>query len=274
MQGKYLITVLITNYNTLDFVKLSLHSLGKLTKNNYKVLINDNGSKSEDIDELKRIAREDENVFVNFRESWNKQASFAHAEALDILTKMVDTKYTVVLDSDCTFLLKDWDERLINRLDEKTKIIGSPLPKGRSGLKPDNFPFQFAVMFETEIYKKLNISCMPRDISKGEDTCWEWKPKFINNGYKADIFVSKNTRDFKKGAFGKITGVSEYYLDGTNLVASHFGRGSSGSTVKYYDKWYFTLPVVSKITKKYTAVKEKKEWFKICNNIINKQIYA
>lgn len=271
MQKDYLISVLITNYNTLEFVKLSLHALKRLTKNKFKVLINDNGSKAKDLRELKKIAKENDNVILNFRKSEGKSASFAHAEALDILIKMVDTKYTVVLDSDCVFLLKNWDEYLINELDERIKIAGSPLPKGRSGLKPDDFPFQFAVLFDTKIYKSLNISCMPRDISKGEDTCWEWKPKFINKGYKASLFISRNTRDFKKGLFRGITGVSEYYIEGDKLIASHFGRGSSGSIVKYYDKWYFNLPFISKIIRQYTAIKEKREWFKICCNMVESQ---
>lgn len=271
MQREYLISVLITNYNTLDFVKLSLYALKKLTKNKFKVLINDNGSDVRNLAGLEEMAKENDNVILNFRKSENSNASFAHSEALDILIKMADTKYTAVLDSDCVFLLKNWDEYLISRLNEKIKIAGSPLPKEKSGLKPSNFPFQFAVLFETEVYKNLGISCMPRDISKGEDTCWEWKPKFINNGYKADIFVSKNTRDFKKGAFGHITGVSEYYINRNELIASHFGRGSSGSTVKYYDKWYFNFPFVSKITRKYMAIKEKRDWIRICYSIIDNQ---
>lgn len=270
MQDKYLLSILITNYNTLDFIKLSLLALKKLTGNKYKVLINDNGSRKTEVDELKRIRDANKNIFVNFRRSQYTHASYAHAEALDILIDMADTQYTAVLDSDCIFLLKDWDEVLINELDGKIKIIGTPLPQGRSGLKPYNFPFQFAVLFETKIYKDLKVSCMPKDILKGQDTCWEWMPKFINNGYEGRIFTVKNTRDFKDGPFKKIV-CEEYYLDDGRLIASHFGRGSSGGSVKYYHKWFFNIPIASNLIKKSVALQQKKNWGKICCDLIDSQ---
>jgi hypothetical protein len=272
LQSEPLVSVLITNYNTYDFVKLSLFALKSLTHNSYKVLINDNGSRKKDISMLQKITQEEKNVFVNFRKSKYefKDQSFAHAEALDILINMVDTKYTVILDSDCILLMKNWDQYLINQINDKVKIIGAPLPPGRSGLKPYDFPFQFAVLFETETYKKLKISCMPCDISKGKDTCWEWKPKFTNNGYEAGIFIVKNTRDFKDGPFGNVL-CEEYYVDDNRLIASHFGRGSSGGTVKLYGKWYFNLLIVSKFIKRVIAYKQKNDWINKCYKIIREQ---
>ena len=272
MQNEYLITVLITNYNTLDFVRLSFYALKQLTKNKFKVIINDNGSDVKDLAGLEKIARENDNVILNFRKSENKKASFAHAQAVDTLVKMSDTKYTVILDSDCIFLLNNWDEYLISNLNEKTKIIGTPLPKGRSGLKPDDFPFQFAVMFETKVYKSLNISCMPGDISKGEDTCWEWKPKFINNGYSGKILHAKSTRDAKGGAFQNITGVVEYYTDNGELIASHFGRGSSGGSFKFLTNNYY-FDILIKPIREYMARQAKRKWIKIAQRIIDEQSY-
>lgn len=38
---KPLISILITNYNTVEFVKLSLFALEKLTYNSYQVLVNE-----------------------------------------------------------------------------------------------------------------------------------------------------------------------------------------------------------------------------------------
>lgn len=268
----YLISVLLTNYNTLDFINLSLLSLRRLTNNKYKVLINDNGSRKIDILGLKKITYENKNVIVNYRKSKYKfeDASYAHAEALDILINMVDTEYTVVLDSDCVFLLKDWDKLLISKINNTVKIIGTPLPEGRSGLKPYNFPFQFGVLFDTKTYKNLKISCMPRDILKGEDTCWEWFSKFTNNGYKGVVFTVKNTRDYHEGPFKNLI-CEEYYIENGKLIASHFGRGSSGGIVKYYHKWYFNMPIVSRITKKYAATKQKKLWMEKCYNLIVNQ---
>lgn len=52
---KPLISILITNYNTVEFVKLSLFALEKLTYNSYQVLVNDNGSNENNIIELKNL---------------------------------------------------------------------------------------------------------------------------------------------------------------------------------------------------------------------------
>ena len=43
MKNDHRISVLITNYNTLKFIELTLYALRKLTKNSYCVFINDNG---------------------------------------------------------------------------------------------------------------------------------------------------------------------------------------------------------------------------------------
>ncbi|TBR15800.1 glycosyltransferase [bacterium] len=270
MSADTLISVLLTNYNTIDFIKLNLYALQKLTQNKYRVLINDNGSGKTDIAELERIAKNNDNVFVNFRKSGYNQASYAHAEALDMLIGMVDTKYTVVLDSDCVFLRRGWDDLLINELNDEVKIVGTPMPKGRGGNKPYDFPLQFAVLFDTKTYKDLNITCKPRDIANGEDTCWEWKPKFTGKGFKGKVFTANSTRDFKQGPFRDLICV-EYYTSDNKLIASHFGRGSNDSTVKYNNKWFFRLPFVSRWVRKYFACREKTEWSSICRKIIGSE---
>jgi glycosyltransferase involved in cell wall biosynthesis len=263
------ITVLITNYNTLDYVKLSLYALSKLTKNVYKVIINDNGSRPKELEQLKKLSEFDSKVRVNYR-NCEKRPSYAHAEALDILISMSDTRYTVVLDSDCVFLLDNWDEMLISRLNDKVKIIGTPQTKGRSGLKPDNFPFQFAVLFETDTYKRLGISCIPRNMDKGEDTCWEWKPKFTEAGYGSEIFIAKNTRDFQGGPLRSVI-CDEYYLADGRLIASHLGRGSSGGSVKYYHRWFYNLPVAASFIRKAVAAMQKRDWINLCRKIVDDQ---
>ncbi len=270
MQDQSLLTVLITNYNTLDFVKVSLLALQKLTINPYKVFINDNGSRPRETAELKNIAKDNPHVWVNFRKSSRKQTSYAHAEALDLLISRVETKYAVVLDSDCTFLMKGWDEYMIRQVDDAVKIVGSPLAKGRSGLKPDDFPFQFAVLFDTAVYKSLNISCMPVDIAGGKDTCWEWKHKFTNGGYKGKVFSALCTRDYKEGPFRSITGVAEYYTEDGRLIGSHYGRGSTQGITKFRAGIY-RIPYLSKLLNIYVGLKEKKDWLGICRRIIEEQ---
>ena len=43
-------------------------------------------------------------------------------KVMDILVSKVDTPYFVTMDADCTFLLKDWDEILISKIDGKIKV--------------------------------------------------------------------------------------------------------------------------------------------------------
>ena len=223
---KPLISILITNYNTVEFVKLSLFALEKLTYNSYQVLVNDNGSNENNITELKNLENNKEYLKVNYRQSKYKEASFAHAEALNILIDMVDTKYFIVLDSDCVLLLKNWDQQSISELNETVKIIGTQIAslKG-TGHKPDDFPFQFC---ETETYKKLNISCMPENTTT-KDTCWEWKPKYLD---ASKLFYAKEYQDVY---------CAEYYTEDGKLICNHFGRGSSGGVAKYNNKWWFKI---------------------------------
>jgi len=56
--NKKKISILITNYNTVDFIKLSLDSIQALTKNPFQVIINDNGSNNKDIKELQNLEKQ------------------------------------------------------------------------------------------------------------------------------------------------------------------------------------------------------------------------
>ena len=58
MINKKKISILITNYNTVDFIKLSLDSIQALTKNPFQVIINDNGSNNKDIKELQNLEKQ------------------------------------------------------------------------------------------------------------------------------------------------------------------------------------------------------------------------
>ncbi len=205
------ICILITNYNTSDFVALSLYAINKLTTRGFRVFISDNGSDAYNLSKLKELGNRYSFIKVFYRNS-DKIGSWAHAEALDFLINQSDSKYSIVLDSDCTPLLKGWDNHLVNMLTEKVKLAGSPMNEGRSGNKPADFPFQFLVIFETEIYKALKISSAPQDIISGQDTCCQWKPKFKNAGYEGKVLVSKCTRDFKNGPFRNVI-CTEYYTD-------------------------------------------------------------
>lgn len=261
------VSILITNYKTIDFVKLSLYSLTKLTKNEYKVLINDNGSSEEELRQLREIEKNNSNIIVNFRHT-DAPPSYAHGEALDILIGLVDTEYFTVLDSDCVFLMKNWDSYLISKLDHEVKVIGTTYTVNKASKKHNDFPAQFAVMFETKAYKKLKISCMPQNQSD-KDTCWEWRGKYLSSNYSGKVLKQINTRHDKATPFGKIICVV-FYTDEDEVIASHFGRGSSGGEYKYSTKFIAKLPILGKYIRKYLAYQEKKDWIIKCQMIIDK----
>ena len=276
MNNNKLLSILITNYNTADFVGLLLYSLKKLTKNDHLVVINDNGSSRKEILKLLDSAKKYDNVYLHFRKSKGETASLAHGKALDILMKEVNTKYTAVFDSDAVVLKKNWDELLINRLGDKVKIVGTPLGKDWSGNKPYDFPFQFVVLFKTEIFKKLNISWQPKDTmcNPAQDTGWELKLKYTKAGYRGDILIAKNTRFYKKGPFKNII-CAEYYLKGDSQVfASHFGRGSTMGACKYMrngKKYFYKIPLVGRYFLKQKGKEEKNKWINKCYDIILKE---
>jgi hypothetical protein len=138
----------------------------------------------------------------------------------------VRTPYTAVFDADCTPLLEGWDEYLIGELDGTTKVVGSTLGEGWSGNKPTDFPLPFLALFETDSYRELGISALPADRSKGQDTCWEWREKYLAAGYRGKTLESVNTRFIPREPFEDVI-CGLYYTDDGRLIGSHFGRGSN-----------------------------------------------
>jgi glycosyltransferase involved in cell wall biosynthesis len=268
---KELITVITVNYNTSDFIEVTLFALAKLTKNEYKVIICDNGSRYSDKRRLKRMVAKYHNVELFFREQ-STRGSRAHGEALDILIDKIDTPYGVILDADASFLKKDWDEILINQLDDEIKIIGAPPVK--NPIKPTDFPLTYAVLFDTKVFKTLKIDMRPKNPKIGQDTGWEMREKFLENGYQGEVLEVRSTRVYKEGPFRNVI-CAEYYLEGYDgIFACHFGRGSSLGAAKYKE-WnrLLSLPVINFIVRKVKGYKEKKQWLSICREIIKAQSF-
>ncbi len=273
-----LITIITINYNTAEFIDLMLYAFKKLTLNSYKVLICDNGSNDEELLKLVKVVQKYENVEIIFRVQ-SQAGSIGHAEALDLLIEKVDTKYTVIMDSDCTFLMKSWDKHVIDKISDVVKIVGTPrqtkdshnaLTKKVYG----DFPSPYAVLFDTDIYKQLNISCMPGNIDEGKDTVWEWKSKFESDNYSGHSLNMINTRFTNDQFFPNLVGIAVYYMD-NKLMASHFGRGSSGGVSKYKNWYYWRIPIISSFLRKQRSLQEKENWILKSTRIIdtmNKEI--
>ncbi|NMB47899.1 glycosyltransferase [Candidatus Kuenenbacteria bacterium] len=267
-----LITILIVNYNTTDFIQNTLELLPKITKNNYRVHILDNGSRVDDFDKLAAISREHPEVILERNET-SLRGSLAHGTAMNYLAAEVKTPYFCILDSDALWLKKNWDEILINQLNNKIKIVGT---QADGLLKPKDFPAVYAAILETKAFKELNIDFRPKDISESQDTGFEMRGKYLAAGYNGQVWPGRNTRIYKNGPFAKLTGVVEYYLDNdAEILAVHFGRGSNLGTQKYkkgWRRWFYKIPRIGRHFLRRRGEKETAEWRHICQEIVAKQI--
>ncbi|PCI21346.1 hypothetical protein COB64_00485 [Candidatus Wolfebacteria bacterium] len=265
-----LITILIVNFNSAEFIENTLYGLKKLTRNPYQVFIVDNDSKSKDYEKLQRIISEYENVSLE-RNSTGLRGSMAHGTALNYLATQVDTLYFSILDADATWLIKDWDTILISTFDDKVKVAGTE----SDGDKPKDFPLMYAILFETKTFNDLNIDLRPRDISLHEDTGAELREKYLAAGFKGIILGARNTRTYKDGPFRNSIGVAEHYLKGyEHIFSSHFGRGSTLGANKYIHtkrKYLYKIPLLGGYLLRKKGRKEKSEWISVCKDIINKQ---
>ena len=261
--------ILIVNYDSSDFVELSLYALEKLTKNPYTVFILDNDSKVNDYRNLKRICSKYSNVFLERKET-SLRGSRAHGTALNYLVGKVDTPYFSILDADATWLIKGWDEILISKINDKVKVIGTQA----AGNKPKDFPLMFAIFFETETFKRLRIDFIPRDISSQLDTGWEIRQKYMNKGFKGEVLNLRITRTYKCGPLKEVI-CSEYYLEGVNhIFASHFGRGSTLGEYKYKKGCgiLYNCPIIGKYLRVCRGKREKNKWIRICKDIVDRQV--
>ena len=263
------LTILTVNYNSSDFVTLSLYTLKKLTRNNYLVKIADTGSTRKDYEKLNNLSKIYGDTTVK-KTNLGLTGSLAHGTALNYLTKDVTTPYFVILDADAVFLKQGWDEILINQIDNKTKIIGTQAPPQ----KPQDFPLMFAALFETETFLKLNISFTPKKIAAGQDTGFELREKYLSAGFTGKTINFYNTRNYKNGPFSSLTGVAEFYLEGyQGIFASHFGRGSDKNFNKFLKNSpiSYKLPILGRLLRKSRFSREKNKWIEICNSVIESQ---
>lgn len=270
---KELISVLIINYNSSDFIALSLYALKKLTKSRYKVYLLDNNSRIDDYNNLKRISKNYKNTSVD-RSHTLLRGSEAHAEGINYLVNKIDTLYFCILDADATWLIKDWDKKLINKLKEKVKVIGTEASHPE---KSKDFPYVFAILLETKTFRDLNIDFSPGNLNKFKDVGYKMREAYFKKKYKGYVIKFKNTRSFKEGPYRELTGVGEYYLDGdyTNIFASHFGRGSTLGIAKYatgYKRILSYVPLLGRTIFELIGQREKRKWINISRNIIDKQL--
>lgn len=258
-----LITILCVNYNTSDFIEVMLEAFVKLTASPYKVIIADNGSNKKHLMRLARVAQQHKNLHIIFRKQ-SLPGSIGHGEAMDLMVDLVDTPYFVTMDADATFLTKNWDLKLLGKLDGNVRAIGTQAP----GQKPKDFPLMFAVLYETEAFNNAGAKFLPIITEeKLLDTGWEIREKFHSAGYRGEILKFKNTRNYSHGPYARIK-AGEFYMDGdSNIFASHFGRGSSGGLAKIKNLWRH-IPVIGAILARVIAFRERHTWLQISKRLI------
>ena len=263
-----MITILIVNYNSADFIDLLLYSLKKLTTNPYKIHILDNNSKKSDYKKLEKIIKKFTGIEAKLeRSTLNLTGSMAHGTALNQITKNIETPYFVIVDPDATWLKKGWDEILLNELNEKVKAIGT---QADNPDKPMDFPLVFATLFETETFKKLDVDMRPQNLTKKQDVGFLLRETYLVHGFEGRIIESKNTRLWKSGPFNSVIGTTEYYFnhDYKNIFAAHFGRGSNPFGKKMHKT---KIPILRTIINYYDWKMSKKRWINICKEIVANQ---
>ena len=266
-----LLTIVTINYNSSDFIDNMLYTLKGLTYFNYKVLVCENGSNTREKQKIKKIIKKYKNTEIFFRQQ-QTPGSIGKAEALNILIDRINTPYGIIMDADAVFLKKDWDKILLDRFDDKIKIAGGV--RGAVGY-PTDFPDTYVTIFDTKVFKSLNIDMMPKKMTEGQDVGWEMYDKFTKAGYKAIGFELRNTRDCKKGPFNEVI-CKEYYIEGIDYIfAVHFCRGSTLGASKYkraWKKYFYMIPILGKYFLRRKGKKEKQKWINICKEITDKQI--
>lgn len=234
MPAQPILTIVMVNYNSRDFVRLNLKALSLLTHSPYRVLICDNGSERGDFEALRADCSWLPNVTLIARVQ-SRAGSMGHGEALNLLARFIDTPYGAIFDADCVPLMRDWDLRLMAMLDDRHKIAGTPVSSNSpKNTKPVDFPLMFLCLFETRVFKELGIDFRPRDISIGQDTGWELREKYRAAGYAGAILHGENTRSYRAGPLAASI-CDEYYLSPEHggIFCSHLGRGSAPMSGKY-----------------------------------------
>ncbi len=266
-------TVVTVNYNTYDFIELLVYALSKLSFFETTILIADNGSNLDDLRKLKELEMKHDNIRV-FELNHGFTGSFAHGFALNFLIAKVKTTIFTVLDSDAIFLVKFWDKLLHKQLNHKVKVVGT---QGAENRKQD-FPLLYGCMFETKTFTDLKIDMTPSDISKGQDTGWEVREKYLVNGYEGLNLIYKNTKYYKNGPLNNVN-CGEYYFSNipsiTDIVASHFYRGATLGAQKYRRGvmgYIYRIPVIGRKMLIAKGKSEKDIWIEICREIVDSQL--
>lgn len=250
------ITVVTICYQSSDFVKTQCESLYHQSSDDFEYIVLDNGSKIKHIKNLLKLKSKYKFTLILENKKY-ENGSFAHGFGLDSAIKQIKTRYFLLLDSDVAILIKKWDIKLISLFKENVAAIGVKTTNR------ETLPQNRLLLIDKLKYDEFKISNMPQfnkrePLNSENDTSSDIKR--LNKKYDFILLDYINTR-YKKGKhFNDLIGVEEYYLDG-QLLATHFGRGSSLGAAKYKIK-------APRFVKKIYGYLDKRRWMSIVQKLI------
>lgn len=235
--------------NSEHYLRLLVSSIERYTSKkveyNYIIGVNDRNVSCELIENIfQELKIENYSIVKNIQQK--SGISDGHGKCLDSILREMTSQYGVFFDSDVCVLVQDWDQKLINKLDEKNIIIGSEYH--HTDGKIVNFPNVITCMFSVYDFKKLNISFVPklRNITPDANNAHFYGvPKDQNVFLDTGCHICKDIRQagydgislkivsprypdtvnsmkfMKEGLRGE-----EYQLDGVPIT-THVGRSSS-----------------------------------------------
>tara|TARA_R100000008_G_scaffold67410_1_gene44465 strand:- start:1729 stop:2580 length:852 start_codon:yes stop_codon:yes gene_type:complete len=101
----------------------------------------------------------DDKVSWDHAHGSNNWISSGHGRCADMLMDSMSHKYGAIVDSDCAFLMKDWDIEMVSMIDDKTIILGSEY--GHDDKKYMRNANVIVCLFDVEKMKEINLSWKP-----------------------------------------------------------------------------------------------------------------
>lgn len=212
------LTVISVVENDRGLLDLMIRSVRKFTTPAPKFIICDNGNS----DEALAPYRDDADVLIVSHKPTMPGGSNRHGSGLNAITKLVKTKYTAIIESDCVVLRDDWYKTSASMLASK---------KGMHNGKPF-YHACFMVFYTEDLYlvdfrPGTDKDRANRTYKPHEDVAW----RVQHNDVELLEFV-----DCKSGRgkyFDAKFQSDEFWRNGEPIVA-HFGRGSniSGKAIR------------------------------------------
>lgn len=196
-----MISIIVANWNSYDWLDLLLESLDIFTKSSYKVIVVDNSINYKQIDHI--------NVFQIINKT-----NIGHGQALNLGSQSHENTnpFTMFLDVDCHVLSHGWEFELIGMMDEFDVIGGKGVPQK---------PIRPACMFmKTEIAQKYDWCDSPgykghRVTPEGTDVAIRAYHQMVSDG------VPIHFLDAQKNRYGTLNG-EEFVLDNKPLFYHHW----------------------------------------------------